>query len=281
MLGRLRDGHIDDVARSVLTALAPDLAMLPGTAIRHELLQRSNQFVAGLTALQFPSTLASNALPPFLYALLPREQPAGAVYPTHVLALSPPVSSHTPRNAPVTVFPIHGAVFAAHSARVVLPPTVFHLRPGYLSLPVCRMTMPSVTAFVALRSYMYTRRIDDFLDMLLPLPRSFLDELKPGRARGPRIRATQASVQKIAELTQQVMYSTPGGPEVFYALLNKVKEMWDTMCALVMCDELLWQGLDLAWSVARNAVIVIVEQYKRAAADAAPRIEASSHGRSG
>ncbi|KAJ7454020.1 hypothetical protein B0H11DRAFT_1740649 [Mycena galericulata] len=281
MLGRLRDGHIDDVARSVLTALAPDLASLPGTAIRRELLQRSNQFVAGLTALQFPSTLASNALPPFLHALLPREQPAGAVYPTHVLALSPPVSSYTPRNAPVTVFPIHGAVFAAHSARVVLPPTVFHLRPGYLSLPVCRMTMPSVTAFVTLRAYMYTRRIDDFLDMLLPLPRSFLDELKPGRARGPRIRATQASVQKIAELTQQVMYSTPGGPEVFYALLNKVKEMWDTMCALVMCDELLWQGLDLAWSVARNAVIVIVEQYKRAAADAAPRIEAPSHGRSG
>lgn len=262
-LDRLKDGSIDDVARPVLAVLAPDLAKIPGTAIRHELLTRSAQFLAGLTSIQCPHTLTANALPPSMYVLLPREQPGGNTeYPTHMLALSPPTDRYTPRDIPVCVVPIHGAVFAAHSARVVLPPPVPHLRPRYLTLPMCRMTVPSVTAFVSLRSYMYSRRIDVFLEGLLPLPRAFLAELQPGR-EASRIRAASTSPQEIAYLTQQMLYSSPGRAELFWVRLNQVKEMWETVCALVMCDELLWQGLDFAWHLARTALLAMLEHERR------------------
>ncbi|KAJ7734787.1 hypothetical protein DFH07DRAFT_988063 [Mycena maculata] len=266
ILGRLKEGNTDDVARSILAVLAPDLAHLPGTAIRQELFQRSPQLLAGLTALQFPHTMPANALPHEMAVLLPREQPRTPfVYPTHMLAISGPIDEYMPKDTHICMVPIHGAVFAAHSARINLPPIVPHLRQGWLTLPLYRMTVPSMTAFVSLRSYMYNRRIDVLLDALVPLPRAFLDELSQPVRAGARIHTACASPPEMTYLIQQMIYSTNGTSQLFEARLIKVKEMWETVCALVMCDELLWQGLDLAWHVVRSAFVVMVEKESIAA----------------
>ncbi|KAJ7450746.1 hypothetical protein FB451DRAFT_1526562 [Mycena latifolia] len=254
---------VDDVARPTLAMMIPELAKLAGHVIRHQLFLRSDQLLAGLDGVQLPYSMASNSVPPILHVARPdRPDNRPVLTPTHVLALGAPLNVLTPPDAPVSLIAIHGPVFAAHCARLAMPPTVRPLRPDFISLPVMRLNVPSRTAFVILRAFMYSRRADTFLDALIPFPTKFLAEIRRGNA-SDRIKAARASQPEIISLTQHLILGTQGGPEQFWERVHHLHAVWETMTQLAMSDSLLWEAFELAWLLARAALAAATGHMKK------------------
>ncbi|KAJ7130416.1 hypothetical protein C8R44DRAFT_574084, partial [Mycena epipterygia] len=252
MKGKIGD---DDVQRYSLNLLVPQLAKLPGNTIRAALHQHSAAFLAGLEAVQIPHTMPSNTLPLSLDIHVPndRAHTSPPAYPTHILALSTPFNGMTPPDAPFSLTPIHGALLAANSADVLLPPLERTSTRGCIRLPVIRVIVPSVQAFVILRSYMYTGRIEAFLSALVPLPASFIAKL---RHPAQTLAAAFACIPELQQLTQHLIDSTRGGLPAYVERLGHIRAVWETMWTLKMGEQVLWKALDLAWELARGAMDV-------------------------
>ncbi|KAJ6565496.1 hypothetical protein DFH09DRAFT_1278594 [Mycena vulgaris] len=254
--------RVDDVARPTIAMMQPGLAKLPGYMIRHQLVQISGQLLSGLDDVQLPTTLPKNDVPEILQTPRPRhpgyENP---FFPTHVVALIAPLTVLTPPDAPVPMVAIHGTVLAAHCATTVLPHPIHHLAPQYLSLPVVRLEVPSMTAFTLLRAYMYSGRVDTFLESLIPLPSAIVADIRRGRAND-KLAAVLAAPAQIHQLTQHVIFSTFGGVPEFWVRVRQLYAVWETMYELAMSDSLLWQAFDLAWLLARNALQSAIEHQK-------------------
>ncbi|KAJ7700364.1 hypothetical protein B0H17DRAFT_1128783 [Mycena rosella] len=248
---------VDDVARPTLGMLAPELANLPGHVIRQKIFQHSANMLTGLDGVQLPYTMANNTIPQTLHIQRPQNPATGTPWlPTHAIALTPPLTVLTPPDAPVTIVAMPGAVLAAHCAKLVMPMPVAPLKPEYISLPVMRLTVPSMTAFVILRSYMYSRRVDRLLTGLLHFPPAFLLELRHGNP-SDRIKAERADPQEHMRLMQHLMLSTPSGIPAYWVRMRHLYGVWETMTSLVMSDPLLWEAFDLAWTLMRDSLLNI------------------------
>ncbi|KAJ7050170.1 hypothetical protein C8F01DRAFT_563347 [Mycena amicta] len=282
----------EDVARTMLVPFAPLLATLPTSVIRTELASCS---VAYTTGAQFanewvPQTISSGSLPPFFlvpYTLDPHPAMTGLprVYPSHVLAItSLDESKGSSDDITLWLTCIHAAVIAAHCTKVALPVdkvgSGFKFRKGpSLRLQTHRLQVPSPPAFVTLRKYMYTRRIDIFLAGVLPsgFPHtaSFMQELFVAASAATRWPITLVSdrgeeypapapdaaianllrlleSEEIREKARNALHGVE--VDMVRAQARMVWETWRTMCHLGMQDEMLWAGIDLAWDVVRSVL---------------------------
>ncbi|KAJ6588171.1 hypothetical protein B0H19DRAFT_1247866 [Mycena capillaripes] len=277
-LHRAADDKVDDVARPLVALFAPRLAHLPGDTIRKELFTASAQFLAGLSAVHVPQTVQRNLLP-FTFTLPVPQLNSNSrdsiqpIYPSHVLAVSPPPASsrQTPIDAPVALVAVHGAIIAANCTNVPLPTAATQPSDArFINLAAHRLTVPSVPAFVILRLYMYGRRIDTFLDAILPFPAPFIKRLKPD-SREPehaslKLTAAFHSANEVRRLAEHLIHCTPGGAYPMWDRLRLVENVWATMMELGMHELLLWEALDLAWQVARYALHVVTQQHGKALA---------------
>ncbi|KAF8196724.1 hypothetical protein K438DRAFT_1825466 [Mycena galopus ATCC 62051] len=280
-LPRAADSNTDDVSRSLLALFAPNLVHLPGRVIRTELSTAAKRFTDGLNAVQVPQTVQRNLLPVTftvpvqLYPTDRNRNRPPAIYPSHILAISPPPASsrQTPIDAPVALTAVHGSIIAANCTKVDLPPPASQPSDTrFVNLTAHRLTVYSVPAFVMLRLYMYGRRIDTFMDSLLPFPPSFLEQLRPEK-RTPgheslKITAVCHSAPQTRSLAEHLIHCTPGGAYPMWERIRMLQGVWQTMCELGMYETLLWQALDLAWQVARYALCVVSEQHGKALAAA-------------
>lgn len=267
------DPHEDDVARPLLAVFAPHLSKLSGDAIRNEMSRSSSRFLDGLNAIQLPHTVQRN-LVQVAFTVPANPDPTSLerpIYPSHVLAVSTPPATNrpTPIDVHIALVPIHGAVFAANCARITLPPPATQPSdPRFVSLASHRMTICSSPAFITLRMYMYGRRIDDFLEAILPFPESFLRQLR--RDSGDAVQTIAAVHQnpgEVRRLAENVMYCTPGGAYPMWDRIHLLQGVWETMCNLGMYERILWQALDLAWTVARIALCAASSAHAKLLAD--------------
>ncbi|KAJ7639724.1 clp1-like protein [Mycena polygramma] len=256
-----------DISRDALAAAAPELAAVPAEFIRHGLRAKAHQMQAGIAALapsHLPQSIPRSHLPAALTVPLRAPQPgspASPSYPTHALAIAPPPkSSHSDRDAPQAIFPVHAVVLAAHCAKLPrLPPQPRAPSSAALTLPVLPLALPSPQAFAILHAYMYTHRLDAALASLLPFPPAFLESLS-GRGRGEHPPAAVVSAAlgtpAVRHTLAAHLYSAAGGGNIgaLMAHAAHVKELWQDMVALGMYDAPLWDALDLAWEVVLGAM---------------------------
>ncbi|KAJ6454445.1 hypothetical protein C8R47DRAFT_1252519 [Mycena vitilis] len=225
-------------SRLTLDALEPELANLPLPFIQHQLTLHTEQMLAGLRDLPVPSTMRPGRLTSTIVVMLPqRSSNADLIYPTHVLAVSVPTAQS---DAPLPLIPVHGIVFAAHCTAPILyrePPG--EDPPGTLRLPVCLVTLPSVPAFVAVRRYIYTQRIDLLFATFFPLPAPMTY---------PAIVAALESSETQVRLATHLASARPGVAHLLgYAAC--VRDVWKTAFRLGIYHIELWDALDLAWKL--------------------------------
>ncbi|KAJ6565494.1 hypothetical protein DFH09DRAFT_1473543 [Mycena vulgaris] len=243
---RLERPPVHAAPRATLDALAPELAQLPISFIRHQITLRAPQMLAGLDDLPIPSTIPRLHLPRKLTVPVPRGAGADNVEcwdPTHVLALSLPARRAASPDAPFVLIPIHGIVLAAHCAAPVLGPAPTpgdaNSANGTLVLPLCPVILPSVPALLVLRAYMYTQRLDSFLGAVLPLPEPFAHAA---------VKAALASSTEIKRLAAHLI-DTHASLAHLLEYVGRVRDVWQTMCRLGMHHVQLWNALDLAWDI--------------------------------
>ncbi|KAJ7982819.1 hypothetical protein DFH06DRAFT_1122882 [Mycena polygramma] len=280
MLPRLKHDNPDDVARPLVALFAPNLASLPGPAIRNELFASSANFIDGLAAVHVPPTIHLNMIPlTFTLPVPPPEKPTGRkkakvmppLYPTHVIAIAPPPASErkTPRDAPIPLIAVHGVIIAANCTNVKLPPAPLQpADPRFVSLATHGLTVCSIPAFVILRLYMYGRRIDTFLDALLPFPAPFIKRLRPDKNEpnhaSLKITAAFYSLPETRRLADHVLLCTPGGALPMWDRIRFLQDVWQTMnIDLGMRELVLREALELAWQVARLALELTSERQSR------------------
>ncbi|KAJ7611278.1 hypothetical protein FB45DRAFT_941457 [Roridomyces roridus] len=245
-----------EVSREALLAAAPDLAAVPAEFIRHSLLAKAPQMQAGIAALLplLPKSIPKSDLPSILTVPL-RAHPS---YPTHVLAITAASSSKS-RSEPVSLFPVHPVVLAAHCAKLPrLPPAQPDSR-SCATLPVLSFSLPSLQAFTILREYMYTHRLDSALAALLPLPPAFLQTLGPS-GLSDAIAAALSSRNAMHALAAHLAASSGSSVSALLAHAAHVKELWHDMVALGLYDDELWDALDLAWAVVLGAFNLVAAQ---------------------
>ncbi|KAK7042546.1 hypothetical protein R3P38DRAFT_2891118 [Favolaschia claudopus] len=236
---------------------------MPGRAIREHIFRLAPQLIEGMNVLRLPTIMRDDRIPPIYQARIP---PTANIhpscYPTHLVSVSPKAAAEgvTPPDAPVAISTVHGTVITAHCTKLPLPPAVQSTQPLVLNLVTCHFYVGSVRAWVLLRLYMYGGSVKNFLEMLLPLPPAFLEDLRPnyndmGHER-PKLNAVCASEAHIHTLAQHVVENTEGGYEKLWERMEFVAEVWRSMCDLGMHDSLLWMALRLAWQVARYALLL-------------------------
>lgn len=240
----------DSISRLTLDALAPELAELPLPFIHHQLALHTEQMLAGLEDLQVPGTIPHFLLPPTLAIALPHNcSNVELIYPTHVLAVSVPSRKS---DEPFALIPVHGIVVAAYCSAAVLHPAPSEdvcCPPDTLTLPVCPVVLPSVQAFITLREYMYSQRIDTLFAALFPLPAPLAHT---------EVKTALASAATKLRLATHLICAHPGLAHLFgYAA--RVQEVWKTACCLGMYDAALWDALDLAWELVIVALNLAVD----------------------
>ncbi|KAJ7151327.1 hypothetical protein C8R43DRAFT_485808 [Mycena crocata] len=244
----------DDVARPIINLMAPLLSHLPGHVIRSELARESAQLLAGLAAMRVPLSISSNRVPPSLEIPFTQDPTVQAtpIYPSHILAMSEPPTPLTPPDYPCSLIPIHGPLLAAYACklRIQAPAQQGGEFPGCTNVAVRRVIVASLPAFVALRAFMYSRRIDAFLAALLPFP--------PRAISGIRAAELAPIVQDervLEQLERHFVLMTPGGAREAWWHAKHVRGVYETMCQLGIYDDLLWQALDLAWHILRRGLV--------------------------
>ncbi|KAJ7291486.1 hypothetical protein C8J57DRAFT_1705080 [Mycena rebaudengoi] len=243
-----------DVARDNIVAAAPDLANVPSEFIRHGLRAKAPQMLAGIAALapsHLPSTLPKSHLPATLtIPLRAPSAPGPQSYPTHALAITPHAKpSHSDRDVPATIFPVHAVVLAAHCAALPRLPPARHPAPSTAYLPVLPLALPSPQAFAILHAFMYTHRLDAALQSLLPLPPAFLAGLSHAT-----VLAALATPAARHQLAVYLCGAAGNSLSALMAHAAHVKELWQDMVALGLHDPELWDALDLAWEVVLGAL---------------------------
>ncbi|KAJ7201145.1 hypothetical protein GGX14DRAFT_699569 [Mycena pura] len=261
-----------DIARDALAAAAPDLAAVPADFIRHGLRATAPAMLAGIAALapsHVPQALPRSRLPSALSVPLRAHAPGTPhpPLPTHIVAVSAAAkSSKDEMDGPTRLFPMHAVVLAAHCTKLTrLPPSSSSSRAS-VSLPVIQLPLPSPPAFAILHSWMYTGRLDAALSALLPVPSSFLERLAaaqsstpstPGSAPDPAhafLASTLSSRTAQHALAAHLCAAASGNLTTLMEHAGHVKELWQDMVALGVCDPGLWAALDVAWETVLGAM---------------------------
>jgi hypothetical protein len=153
--------------------------------------------------------------------------------PTHLFAV------HSKPTTRVSLYPVHALVFAAHCANLPPIPHTNSAAPAEdgkkIVLPVVPLCLPNPPTFSMLLNYLYTKRGDHLLSVLLPIP-----------ARGQKPQLKQLSRTAATTFTVQALLS--------YAA--KVHGLWCNVTALGVFDERLSQVIEVAWEVLLDALAI-------------------------
>ncbi|KAG6826829.1 hypothetical protein H0H92_014247 [Tricholoma furcatifolium] len=233
------------ISRDAIFAAAPELVDVPSEYIRRSLSSRAQQMRDGTSALatsHMPKALPQSRLPPSLTVPI---RAASSAYPTHVMAVN---SSKAPSDTAM-VFPIHALVISSQCAKLpVLPSPAQQSHPHTVHLPVLPLSVPSPAAFAVLHSYLYDHNLATVLKALIPAPSGFLQTLSHAAVRG-----ALESGPTLHQLSAYLCTSASGNISTLRTYSVHAKELWQTMCALGIFDEQLWDTLDLAWDVILGA----------------------------
>ena len=153
--------------------------------------------------------------------------------PTHLVAVySRPAMR-------VSLHPAHALVLAVHCAHLPLLPKTTSPEPtevgGTRTLPVIPLCLPSPSTFPILIHYLYTKRADQLLASLLPMP--------------PRDAA-----QSLSQLSQ--MFAATFTVQALLSHAAKVHGLWSNVAALGVFDEKLFRAIELVWELVLGALAI-------------------------
>ncbi|KAJ7052668.1 hypothetical protein C8F01DRAFT_1169466 [Mycena amicta] len=234
----------DAIFRSALNALHPELDDVPLPFIQQQTMHCYQQMLRGLRSVQVVSKNSRAATGTIrLLPTPPPESPdAPNIHPTHLLAVSSPVS---PADHPSLVA-IHSVVFVAQCTRPVLDSQAAAAEgtsADTLAISITPVTLPCLRAFHALLPYIYAPTATTFLHALFrgifAPPGPLITDL----SAATRIRL--ASHRLIAAKNQ--VFTIRG-----YAVL--VREVWECAMALGMYRRQIWDLLDFAWASVAGAL---------------------------
>lgn len=199
--------------------------------------------MTGAAALTIPSTIRQSHLPAHLNVGC--RHTAGAAYPTHLLAVGP--SRPTSADQTLALVPTHALVLAAHCARAPpLDASAPHPSGSMLPLRVVRMTLPSPAAFSIIHTYMYNHRSDAVVQALFPsLPENVARQFRTREA----VLGALASGQTKHQLAAHLAHVESSNLSRLSACAAHVKDVWQDMVSLGMCDPQLWDTIDLCWEI--------------------------------
>ncbi|KAL1745290.1 clp1-like protein [Schizophyllum fasciatum] len=239
----LQRPQFHEVSTRTMAAIAPDLAGVPIEYVKRQVVSAARQMMTGTAALTIPSTMRQSHLPAQLNVGC--RPTTGAAYPTHLLAIGP--SKLTSADQTLILVPTHALVFATHCPRApALDASAPSPSGNALPLHVVRMSVPSPAAFSILHAYMYTHRSDAVMQALLPsLPASAIGPLRTREA----ILGALGSGQTKHQLAVNIAYAEAYNLSRLSAYAAHVKEVWQDMVSLGMCDAQLWDTIDLCWEI--------------------------------
>jgi hypothetical protein len=159
--------------------------------------------------------------------------------PTHMLAIY--ANNNASQKRKVTLFPTHQLVLAAHCN--YLPPfPASHpdATNPTVQVPVVPLCLPSPETFSILQSYLYTKRVDALLAMLLPAPPSTLSD------------TNVPLPDMIKRLTHHLAAS--GNMPLLARHAMIINGVWRNACALGVHDDKLWNSIEVAWEAVVGAM---------------------------
>ncbi len=153
----------------------------------------------------------------------------------------------------VYLFPTHGVIWAAYCANLPemhiepVQTKLVNRAPGkaaasVIRLPVVPLALPHPERFMALQVFVYTRVPAYFVHSLLPV-------------KGNRFMVRGGGVDE-GQLTE-LLISEYGTKGELCRLLANVHQAYDNMRALLVVDLVMWDSLQVAWRVVRNALEAI------------------------
>ncbi|KAJ7201165.1 hypothetical protein GGX14DRAFT_699575 [Mycena pura] len=218
-----------------------------------------------------PSYVLQALVPaPWAFRAAPRPAPGTPhpPLPTHLVAVSAAAKSSKDEmdalrgSSPCTP---SSSLRTAPSSRASRPPRRPCARAS-VSLPVIQLSLPSPPAFAILQSWMYTGRLDTAISALLPVPSSFLECLAgaqsatssiSGSAPDPAhafLAGTLSSCTAQHAPAAHLCAAASGNLTALMEHVGHVKELWQDMVALGVCDPGLWAALDVAWETVLGAM---------------------------
>ena len=203
------------------------------------------RMLAGIAALSIPTSMSKSQLPPSLSIPI-RPTSSQPTYPTHVLAVG---SSKSSPNEHVVLFPIHSIVLASQCSSIPRLPSSSPPSSSKLHAPVLPLALPSPAAFQVIHAYLYNHSLGGVLQALFPLPSGFVQSLSHNT-----VQSTLASGTTLHQLSSYLCSSAGSSLQVLTTHAAHIKELWQDMVALGLCDPELWDTVDLAWEVVLGAL---------------------------
>ena len=201
------------------------------------MIHRMFQVLSSVQATPF-----SNALPKELSVII---NDLSADLPTHMLAVYSRQSSHSPNpTRRVTLYPTHNIVMAAHCANLPMLPKSTISEPdgaGMVLLPVVPLCIPAPEMFSQLLGFLYTKNVYHLLSILLPTGIGGNPCSLHGRSE---TEVQQFSAKLRATYTPHALLTHAMG----------INGLWRNTVALGICDDQLWDILDLSWEVVIGAL---------------------------
>nr|GAT50933.1 predicted protein [Mycena chlorophos] len=248
----LASSEPDAVFRQLLDEINPELAHIPLQFIQVQLAECFKPMIRGLSSVDRAALEDTSPYGPMGTIKLVDPNPSGnddisSIHPTHLLAIS---SRDDTQSRPHLV-PVHGIVFVAHCAkpRLGASAVVEGSEPNTFVLPITSLTLPSVSAFYALRAYMYNPHPLTLLNALLPgvlsngLPPTPMD-LSSHTTR----RYFAAQVIDVAKKGLTASHPTEILPRV-QAYAARMPDVWLCAWTLGMYRQHLWNTLDFVSGV--------------------------------
>ncbi|KAF7300193.1 Clampless protein 1 [Mycena kentingensis (nom. inval.)] len=154
----------------------------------------------------------------------------------------------------------------AQSSLACLPQSPLH-PPHTRPSPVLPLVLPSPPAFAILHTWLYTNRLDTVLSTLFPhggVPAPFIERLAStyAHASSPSspsqalvlLSSTFENRSALHALATNLCSTSAGSLSALMMHAGHVKELWQDMVALGICDPGLWAAVDLAWEVVLAAM---------------------------
>lgn len=234
--------QVSEVDRKLIESDYPELSHIPTEYIRKVLTATGPAMLAAV----------ANVHPQHPIGTLPGEleivvnDTVAAHCPTHMLAVYSNNSISQKRK--VTLFPTHELVLAAHCNHLPSFP-ISHpaATNSTVQVPVVHLCLPSAETFSILQKYLYTKRIDSLLTMLLPAPPSTLSE------------ANVPLPDMIKRLTHHLAATNSASSLAHHAKI--INGVWKNACALGVYDDKLWNSIEGAWEVVAGAIAMASEQF--------------------